>query len=340
MTDKNNNSFTENDIRPSHFLNEGQVVAMTIDIGRLLTQADKFVHVNCPACDQDNAKPKYQKYGLSFSECNNCSTIYTNPRPTDKVLEEFYKHSYNYEYWNKYVFPASEDARRKKIFVPRVDRTLEICRKYGVNMDSLLEIGAAFGTFCIEMMSRNVFKRVVAVEPTPGLAKTLREKGLQVIEDVIENIRFTEEEKFDLVANFEVIEHIFSPKQFIQQCRGLLKKNGLFIVTCPNGKGFDFEVLGDKCNSLDHEHLNYFNPHSLSLLLQNSGFEVLEALTPGRLDAELVRKKILSGELDVTNQPFLKKVLIDEWESAGPAFQDFLANSGLSSNLWIIARAK
>jgi 2-polyprenyl-3-methyl-5-hydroxy-6-metoxy-1,4-benzoquinol methylase len=333
------NQIKENEIRPETLM-KSQRVAMTIDIGRLLKHAADFIHVNCPACDKDSFRLKYNKYGLDIVECESCNTLYTNPRPTDKVLEEFYKNSFNYEYWNNHIFPASEDARRKRIFVPRVDKTIEFCNKYGVNNKSLLEIGAAFGTYCVEMASRNFFNRIVAVEPTPSLAQTLRDKEVNVIEDTIENIHFNEQEKFDVVVNFEVIEHIFSPKKFIENCHKLLKKGGLFIVTCPNGKGFDFETLGDKCNSLDHEHLNYFNPDSLSFLLERCGFEVLEVLTPGRLDAELVRKKILSGELDISGQSFLNHVLIDKWDDLGEKFQNFLAENNLSSNLWIVARAQ
>jgi 2-polyprenyl-3-methyl-5-hydroxy-6-metoxy-1,4-benzoquinol methylase len=305
-----------------------------------LTQKDKFVYVECPACGKSDSFKKLEKYTFDIHECHQCETLFTNPRPSSEVLDWFYKGSINYDYWNKYIFPASENARRLKIFVPRVDKVLEFCKKYDVKTDSLLEIGCAFGTFCVEMQSRNKFKRIVGVEPTPGLAETSRQKGIEVIEEVIENINFDEDERFDVVVNFEVIEHIFSPKDLILQSKKLLKKNGLFIVTCPNGKGFDFQVLGEKCNSIDHEHLNYFNPKSLGILLESCGFEVLESITPGKLDAELVRNKVLEGEFDLHNQPFLQQVLMDEWESKGQAFQNFISDSGLSSNLWIIARNK
>lgn len=334
-TDKD--KFNENDIRPKNLMRD-QAVAATVDLGRLLLKANEFVQVNCPACESKQYTKKYSKYGLTFVECNECKTIFTNPRPTEEILSYFYRGSVNYAYWNKYIFPASEATRREKIFVPRVDRTLLFCQKYNVETNSLLEVGAGFGTYCLEVQSRNIFKRIVAVEPTPHLAESCRKKGLEVIEDMIENIYFSEEEKFDVVVNFEVIEHLFSPKKFIINCGRLLKKGGLFIVTCPNGQGFDFMVLGDKCNSLDHEHLNYFNPKSLSLLLENCGFEVLESLTPGKLDADLVRNKILEGEFDVSQNPFLKKVLIDDWDNLGDKFQAFLADNGLSSNMWIIAR--
>jgi 2-polyprenyl-3-methyl-5-hydroxy-6-metoxy-1,4-benzoquinol methylase/ribosomal protein S27E len=333
----NNADFKEDEIRPVDLMKD-QHTAMMVDIGRLLQHADEFIEVCCPACEEDNALYQFHKYGLQFVECINCSTMYTNPRPTEKVLDEFYKDSVNYAYWNKYIFPASEDIRREKIFIPRVDKTLEICKKYEIENDSLLEIGAAFGTFCTEMTSRKYFKKIVAVEPTPFLAETCRQKGLEVIEDIVENIKFDENKRFNVVANFEVIEHLHSPKNFILNCKKLLKPGGLLFTTCPNGKGFDIQVLMEKSNSVDHEHLNYFNQQSLGLLLQNNGFKVLESQTPGKLDAELVRKKIISGEFDVSKKPFLYQVLIEKWEEVGEDFQEFLTKSELSSNMWIVAQ--
>ena len=62
----------------------------------------------------------------------------------------------------------------------------------------------------------------------------------------------------------------------------------------------------------------------------------MESETPGRLDAELVRKQALAGEIEL--EGFLRRVLIDDWDRAGDAFQDFLAANGLSSNMWLVAR--
>jgi hypothetical protein len=65
---------------------------------------------------------------------------------------------------------------------------------------------------------------------------------------------------------------------------------------------------------------------------------VLEVLTPGELDAQLVRRKVLSGEYDVSGSPFLRRVLVDEWDRLSDPFQDFLAANLLSSHMWLVAR--
>jgi hypothetical protein len=84
--------------------------------------------------------------------------------------------------------------------------------------------------------------------------------------------------------------------------------------------------------------VNLFHPASLSALVARHGFEVVEVATPGRLDAEFVRIATLEGRYDLRDQPFLQTVLIDEWDRLGWPFQQFLAEHGLSSHLWLAAR--
>lgn len=328
---------TEQEIRPAEFMDRARV-AMLTDVGRMLSRVSEFVAVRCPACDADKPRFRFEKNSIRYEECRVCQTMYVNPRPSADVLAWFYKGSPNYAYWNEFIFPASEAARREKIFVPRVDRVLEICARYGVPTKSLIEVGAGFGTFCSEVKSRGLFERVVAVEPTPDLAETCRSRGLDVIESAVEQIDLGEEALFDIAANFEVIEHLFDPGSFIAHMRRLLRPGGLLVIACPNGKGFDVEVLGPLSNTVDHEHINYFNPASLSALMERHGFETLESFTPGQLDSELVRTQILTGAYDVSDQPFLKRVLIEEWDRLGPAFQEFLVANRLSSNMWVVGR--
>lgn len=327
----------EHQIRPPEAM-RGQRIALLTDIGRLLSKRKEFVDVDCPACGSNSSTRMFEKFGIDYEECHECRTLFVTTRPSPAVLKWFYHGSENYAYWNEHIFPASEQARRERIMVPRVDKVLELCQKHRVNMDSLLEVGAGFGTFCEELKSRGYFKRVVAVEPTPDLATTCTDKGIETIQKPIEEITFSNASEFSVVVSFEVIEHLFSPREFVNSIFQLLHPGGLLVLSCPNGQGFDIQTLGPLSNSVDHEHINYFNPKSLPILLTACGYEVLETFTPGKLDAELVRNKVLEGAFDLGGQPFLKRVLLDEWEQLGDSFQQYLVDQGLSSNMWVIAR--
>lgn len=327
---------SENEIRPDDIMAKQKEV-MLADIDYILKFKKDFVKVDCPACGGKSGTVAFRKYDLDYHKCGDCRTIYINPRPTEAQLADFYQNSQNYEYWNKYIFPATEDARREKIFKPRAEKVREICLERGLEPKTLVEVGAGFGTFCQEIKKLNFIEKVVAVEPTPGLAETCRLKGLNVVQSPVEKAEFAQG-SIDLVCSFEVIEHLFDPADFIEKCATILRQGGLAVITNPNGEGFDVVVSPEHSGTVDVEHLNYFNPHSMRILFERFGFEVLEVLTPGKLDAELVRKMFLAGQLLPKDNPFLYQILVEQWDETGDDFQTFLADHKLSSHMWTIAR--
>jgi 2-polyprenyl-3-methyl-5-hydroxy-6-metoxy-1,4-benzoquinol methylase len=336
MSQTSNDHFSETEIRPEELMSK-EAELFEADVRKLLTRRSEFVRVACPGCGREERVYLFEKMGQSYDHCTACETVFVNPRPTPELLEEYYTNSTYYTYWNSVIFPSSEAVRREKIFKPRAERLVSIVDHYGLQVKRFLEVGAGFGTFCEEVGKLGLFENIVAIEPTPGLAESCRNRGIEVIQKPIEFVDL-KNHQVDVIACFEVIEHLFSPADFIQQCERLLASAGLLILTCPNIKGFDILMLQEISDSVDPEHLNYFHPESLSKLVERHGFKVLESQTPGRLDAELVRKKALSGEYDLSPHPFLKRVLLDDWDQIGIAFQDFIAGNGYSSHMWIVAQ--
>lgn len=329
---------SEQELCPDDLL-AGQEAAFARDIERLHARSSEFVEVACPACGPSGYRHAFDKFGFSFRSCRDCATIYMSPRPSAKLMADYYANSENYAYWAKYIFPASEASRREKIHKPWLKRVVEFCDRHGVARGTLLEIGPGFGTFASVATDSGAFDRVMAVEPTPEMATACRARGIDVIEKRVEDVG-AEVGAVDVVVSFEVIEHLFEPRGFIAQCRTLVRPGGLLVLSCPNGSGFDIALLGAKALAVDAEHVNLFNPVSLSQLLERSGFETLEVTTPGRLDAELVRDAALKGDIDLAGNPFLRQVLIDEWDRLGWPFQQFLAANNLSSHMWIVARRR
>ena len=325
----------ETDIRPDDLL-VGQKAAVEADVAFLLARRDEFVACACPACDGVGERV-WEKAGFTYDACANCRTVFMNPRPSESLLNDFYVQSENYAYWNKHIFPASEDVRRKQIFEPRADRMLDLIARFDGGKGAFLEVGAGYGTFCAEVSSRDHFERVVALEMTPKLAETCRERGLEVVDCSFETSGL-ERDCFDVIAAFEVLEHIFNPGDFVQTAHGYLKSNGLIFISCPSADGFDVQTLGTVSDTIDHEHVNYFNPESLRHLLEARGFEVVEVITPGRLDADIVRNKVLRGEFDLSHSPFLENILVRRWEELGENFQKYIADSGQSSHMWAVGR--
>src|SRR3989338_6417064 len=159
---KENIILSEDKIRPDIF-SQKQGELYEQDVRNLIKHKKEFIKVACPACGKKSHKKWVKKYSLNYVNCVNCDTVFINPRPTPKILSDYYKNSKNYVFWNKFIFPKSERARREKIFKPRVELIKDLCLKIGIDHDVLVEVGAGFGIFCEEMKKTNLFKKIIAV---------------------------------------------------------------------------------------------------------------------------------------------------------------------------------
>jgi 2-polyprenyl-3-methyl-5-hydroxy-6-metoxy-1,4-benzoquinol methylase len=98
------------------------------------------------------------------------------------------------------------------------------------------------------------------------------------------------EQVFDVVVSTEVIEHLFSPHLLPIYARGVLKQGGYLIVTTPyHGylKNLALAIFG----KWDHHHtvlwhgghVKFWSRATLTQLLSENGFEVVDFSGVGRL---------------------------------------------------------
>ena len=171
---------SENEICPEDLI-AGQNEAYMNDIKKLKKKIKFFVEVSCPSCSEKKNIFAFRKYGFSFRKCKKCETIYMSPRPSEKIMEEYYSDSENYKYWAKYIFPRSEKQRKNKIHKLWLNRIKKTILKYNCNHNSLLEIGSGFGTFGELVAADPFFDKYVGIEPTPELAAVCKEKNLKIV---------------------------------------------------------------------------------------------------------------------------------------------------------------
>ena len=97
------------------------------------------------------------------------------------------------------------------------------------------------------------------------------------------------------------IEHLFDPAASSRPVPASSRPGGLLVLSCPNGQGFDVQHAGSRYPTRSTPSTSTTSTHGRSsqLVERRTGSRSLETITPGRLDAELVRKKALAGEFDL-----------------------------------------
>lgn len=327
-------------IRPD-FLAPEEEHAQKIDAEWLRNKKDSFEMGYCPLHkDTVTSFPLYQlKNGLVYNICSKCSTIFLRNRPDAAGYKEFYNVSAMLKVFATSIFPHSNASRIENIYKPRFKKILDYYTKLIHQKGNFIEIGAGSGMFSELVKESQIFSRCIAIEPSPHLAESCRKKGLDVIEKSIEDISHENNIFADitLAGCFELLEHLLDPVTFVKKIYSVIPPGGLFCLTTPNGRGFDILELKEKSTTLGLTHVNLFNPESLTLLLEQAGFNVLEVSTPGQLDVDLVNREFKSDGIS-KNDSWLRHFLLTSTDADKKKLQQFLVETNQSSHMCAICQ--
>lgn len=324
---------TEEEIRPEKVFNE--YLRLTVeDIKTYFIKASK-VEINCPAC-QNSGSPWVTKQGFDYNKCLKCHTIYVNPRPEIKAFNAYYTDSLSTKFWATTFYKVTEDARREKLWKPKA----EIIKKKILSLSEsdsfefIIDIGGGYGVFDEEIKKIMNIETII-IEPSIHLAKICKNKGFKVVQKFMEEII---DQDLPLGRKcfvcFELFEHLHDPIIFLKTVFKNMSSNDIFIFTTLSGIGIDIQLLKENSKALSPpHHLNFFNPKSVSKLLVECGFKVLETETPGKLDMDIIIK----------NKRHIKdsywKNLIDYLDKQDIVnLQEKIVDMGLSSHMMITCK--
>jgi 2-polyprenyl-3-methyl-5-hydroxy-6-metoxy-1,4-benzoquinol methylase len=104
-------------------------------------------------------------------------------------------------------------------------------------------------------------------------------------------------ESFDIVTSFEVIEHIYNPKEELCQISELMRKGGLVYLTTPNFNSITRYWLKQTYDNICYpEHLSYYTPKTIKNLFMNRGFITKRIETTGVSITRLINKEALLNQ--------------------------------------------
>jgi len=248
-------------------------------------------HTKCLITNAQDLYPLkgYEKNYLVKSKSS--GFVFCSKIPTE---EEILNH------YNNYPIGYGADSTITTI---RINEVLGGFEKFRKN-NKMLDVGCGPGLFLIEAKKRGW--EVYGTEFTDKQLAYLKDKGINTLKGKLTNNSF-EDGLFDVIISSEVIEHINNPVEEMQQFHRLLRKGGVVYITTPNFNALERYLLKGDYEIIEYpEHLSYYTPTTINLLLTNNGFEKLKITTTGvsiaRIKKSLKRKNNESTELVASDE--------------------------------------
>jgi 2-polyprenyl-3-methyl-5-hydroxy-6-metoxy-1,4-benzoquinol methylase len=248
----------------------------------MLWQTEEIESVACDLCGSTDHKPVITRSdGLSAVECMHCALCYLNPRPNPQRVAKLYSADYfQQQGQNPKVGYANyfEDNVRGSQRLGAQGRFATIRKYVSFRGKRCLEIGCATGEFSALLHRKGL----------DATAIDISEEAIRHAKDRFPNVDFKCGDvasivpggNFDLVCAFEVIEHVLSPRKFLEQIAGLLSNGGVVVLSTPN---YDCANRLGENNWIgfhtSFEHLYFLSPATCQRYAENCGFDVIEWLT-------------------------------------------------------------
>ncbi len=222
----------------------------------------------CPVCGQAGAQEwlrapdrlhgRQEKYTLT--RCPACSLVWLSNPPKPSEMDLHYTDAYH-----RLISAGGQNAparwRARKA-------ALTQCKQSG----TLLDLGCSSGSF-LESMKGEAWN-LYGIEMSAEGAKMAEARSkAQVFVGNILDAPFPRE-SFDVITCFDVLEHLYEPRQVMDRVGEWLRPGGIFYVLVPNVDSAEARVFGSYWHGLElPRHLFHYSPASLKFIAESAGLK-------------------------------------------------------------------
>ena len=226
--------------------------------------------------------------------------LVTNPQPDSENLGKYYD-SPNYishTDGNKSLFEKLYQAVKNIA----LKNKLNLINSLSENKGKILDIGAGTGDF-LAFVKQNGWQ-TIGVEPSQKAKEIALKKGVDFVNETSE----LDNQSFDIITMWHVLEHVPDLEKQIHELKRLLKPNGTLIVAVPNFKSFDANHYKEFWAAYDVPiHFWHFSKTAIKLLFEKQNMK-LEKVLPMKFDAfyvSLLSEKFKTGKMNYIKAFFI-----------------------------------
>ncbi len=258
----------------------------------------------CPICQSKNIHKSFDakdhflsQEEFAIGQCEDCGTLFTNPRPEDKNLGKYYDSP---DYLSH---DTSHSGAIGKLY--QTLRQINIKRKYKivsqyVPAGKILDIGCGTGELLHFFYKKHW--DCLGIEPNASARKFAKSHYKIEVEEE-KSLKTLPATSFDIISMWHVLEHVPDVNQRIVEIKRILKEEGYLIIALPNPISWDANYYHAYWAGFDvPRHLYHFSPEAFAKLAKAHGLQIVKTL-PLKFDAFYV--SLLSERYKRSSFPLL-----------------------------------
>ena len=222
-----------------------------------------------------------------MTECQGCGVVSPVPYPSADEIDSFYSTALVPNDWEE-VHYVRLDLNPKAIAGTEhlADQFTRLLGRPG----RLLEVGCGSGW--VLKAARDIGWTVRGVELAPKFSSFARnELGLDVYEGAATSIDPDSWPRFDVLAAFDVFEHLRDPASTLQVLRAMAADGAYLLLTTPDVSGNISRFWALRWRQVLPSHINYSTPASMAAVLARSGWALERISEPRYWDPDPSRER-------------------------------------------------
>ena len=239
----------------------------------------------------------YSSGGFPLQRCPGCGAVLAGRAPDPDELKRIYDHMFEAEgsgyhrlqaeFERLHAGRSSLEHLRKYFYRERLLRRLESM----VRGRELAEIGGGVGAFGVIARARGW--HYIDYDISQAAVDFARQLGLEARVFKAEEFPPLQERSVDAVVMWEVLEHVWDVRSYLERVRGALRPGGALLLSTPNWEmpAYRTRVEQGAVRSAPPVHVNFFTSGTLEGALLAAGFD---AVRVARRRLYLPRAKLYS----------------------------------------------
>jgi len=213
--------------------------------------------------------------------CRHCGLVCVRDFPDADRLSAIYGEAYYASPSSHIVGYDNYEADRANIWRTSHRRLQQIAR-YAAPPGRLLDVGCALGFFM--GAAEEAGWHTTGVDVSPYAARYARDLvGRDVHCGEIDQVDLGDT-AFDVITLWDVVEHMVDPLAQLRACRRRLVDGGLIVISTPDIGSVTARLTGARWMGfkLADEHVYYFSRPTITRLLREAGFEIVDVRPIGK----------------------------------------------------------